>query len=370
VSTATSARLLRQEVPLLATVATAAPFAISRGDWLAYLADPLWAAFLFAWLFAVVVWGAEGLVHHAERLAALTGEPYGTLILTLSITGIEVLAIGVVMVSGAENPTLARDTMFSEVMIVLNGLVGLALLLGGLRHHEQEYNLRGVNAYLSLILALAVFILIVPNFTQSALGPTFTKGQEGFAIIMCLGLYGVFLAIQTGRHRGYFTLPGAQEANGPEPSPGGSALRETALLLAHLVPIVFLVQQLALILNHGLDVLHAPPAIGGLVVAAMVLFPEGLAAVRAALANRLQRSVNILLGSVLATLALTAPAILVIGLIQGVPLVLGVAGAEQPLLMLTLLLSVITFSNGVTNVLQGAVHLMLFLAYLMLLIRN
>lgn len=365
-----AARLARRELPLLVILATAAPFALYHGDWLADLSDGLRAGGLFLWLFAAVMWGAKGLVRHAERLASLVGEPYGTIILTLSVTGIEVLAIAVVMFTGEENPTLARDTMFSEVMIVLNGLVGLTLLLGGLRHHEQEYNLRGVNAYLSLILALAVFILIVPNFTQSAPEATFTRSQEAFVIAMCLGLYGVFLVIQTGRHRGYFTLPGAPEPNGRDLGAPGSALRETALLVAHLVPVVFLVEQLALILNHGLDVLHAPPALGGLTVAVMVLFPEGLAAVRAALANRMQRSVNILFGSVLATLALTAPAILVMGLVQGAPLVLGVAGAEQPLLTITLLLSVVTFSSGVTNILQGAVHLMLFLAYLMLLIRN
>jgi Ca2+:H+ antiporter len=358
---------MRREPALLALLATAAPFAIFHGDWLAELSNPVWAGSLFVWLFGAIAWGAKGLVQHGERLAHLTGEPVGTLILTLAVTGIEVLTIAVVLKTGDNNPTLARDTIFSVTMIVLNGLVGLALLLGGWRHREQEYNLRGVNAFLSLILALAVFILILPNFTASSDGPTFNKVQEKFLIVMCLGLYGVFLAVQTTRHRGYFTLPGVQtECDRPV----GSILAEAALLLAHLAPILFLVEHLGVVLNHGIEVLGAPPVLGGLVIAVMVLFPEGLAAVRAALANHLQRAINILLGSVLATLALTAPAVVIIGLVRRTPVVLGLDGVDQPLLVLTLLLSTITFASGRTNILQGAVHLMLFFAYLMLLIWN
>jgi Ca2+:H+ antiporter len=368
--TAAPARFLRREPALSALVATALPFLVFHGSWLADLSNPLWAGSLFTGLYAVIVWGAKGLVGHAERLATLTGEPYGTLILTLAVTGIEVLTIAVVLVTGGDNPTLARDTLFSVTMIVLNGLVGLALLLGGLRHREQEYNLRGVNAFLSLIVVLAVVILILPNFTGSTDGPTFNRAQEEFLIVMCLGLYGVFLAVQTKRHRGYFVPPGLQTTGENHEGAGGSAWIEVALLIAHLLPIVFLVDHFALILNHGIEVVGAPTALGGLVIAVMVLFPEGLAGVRAALANHLQRAINILLGSVLATLALTAPAVVIIGLLRGTPQLLGVEGAAQPLLALTLLLGTITFASGVTNILQGAVHLMLFLAYLMLLFWN
>ncbi len=363
-------RFLRREPALLALLASAGAFAAFHHAWLADLSNPLWAGALFLWLFALIIWGAQGMVHHAEHLATLTGEPYGTLILTLAVTGIEVLTIAVVLSTGADNPTLARDTMLSVVMIVLNGLVGLALLLGGLRHREQEYNLRGVNAFLAVILALAVFILIMPSHTQSTAGPTFNLPQEEFLIVMCLGLYGVFLAVQTRRHRGYFIPVGVQALDTEGGAQGGSVWVEVALLFAYLVPIVLLIEHLGHIINHGIEVLGAPPALGGLIVAVMVLFPEGLAAVRAALANQLQRAINVLMGSVLATLALTAPAVVVIGLVRGHPMVLGVEGALQPLLMLTLLVSILTFASGVTNILQGAVHLMLFLGYLMLLFWN
>jgi Ca2+:H+ antiporter len=209
----------------------------------------------------------------------------------------------------------------------------------------------------------------MPNFTVSSDGPTFSYIQEVFLIVMCLGLYAVFLGIQTGRHRGYFSQPGSDHhsSSGHKHKHDRSALTSAALMLAHLVPVVFLVEQLAVVLNYGLDEMHAPAPLGGLAVAILVLFPEGLAAVRAAVANHVQRSINILLGSVLATLALTAPAVVILSLLRGAPVVLGVQGPNQPLLALTLALAVVTFSSGKTNVLQGVVHLMLFLAYLMLL---
>ncbi len=354
-------------LPLLAV--TAALFGVFSDHWLGDLSDPVRVSVLFAWLFVAIVWGAISAVRHAERLARYLGEPYGTLVLTLSVQSIEVMTLAMVMLSGLSNPTLARDTIFSVVMIVLNGLLGLSLLLGGWRFHEQEYNLRGVNAYLSLILALAVFALLLPNFTSSGAGPSFTRVQEGFVILMCLGLYGVFLLVQTSRHRGYFVLPQATpETSGGTPGPLGSAATEALALLTYLGLVIFLVRKLALILNHGLEILHAPTALGALVVAVLVLAPEGLSALRAALRNELQRSVNILFGSVLATLALTTASVLIIGLVRHTPVMLGLDGAQQPMLVLTLLLTIITFANGVTNVLQGAIHLMLFSGFMMLIV--
>jgi Ca2+:H+ antiporter len=265
--------------------------------------------------------------------------------------------------------------MFSVVMIVLNGLVGAALLLGGLRYHEQEYNLKGVNAYLSVIVALSVFGMVVPNFTLSTPGPTFSRGQEAFLIVMCVGLYAVFLAIQTTRHRAFF-LDRLEEA--PPAAAAGemhehsSAVRSvphhTLLLVLYLGLVIFLAEKLAVLLDHGIETLGAPTALGALAVAILVLAPEGLAGIQAARANRMQRSVNILLGSVLATLALTIPAVVIIGLARGYTVVLGLEPVEEAMLLLTLLVSMLTFASGRTNVLQGAVHLMLFLSYLMLLV--
>jgi Ca2+:H+ antiporter len=370
-----------REYPLLLIAATAVLFLVFGEHWLADFTDLAWAGFLFAWLFCFIIWGAVRVVHHADHLAELLGEPYGTLILTLSVASIEVVTVAIVMLTGANNPTLGRDTMFAVVMIVMNGLIGLGLLLGGWRYREQEYNLRGANAYLSVILALAVFGLLMPDFTRSTAGPTFSVGQQAFLIVMCLGLYAVFLLIQTRRHRAYFLPPAAAidaveapaaeapagEAHGAPPG-RGAILHHAAMLVLYLAATISLADHLGESLNHGLDDLGAPPALGAFVVAVLVLSPEALGAIKAALANQLQRTVNILLGSVLATLALTIPALLLISLRHGVSLVLGLDGPQGLMLALTLLVSTLTLASGRSNVLQGAVHLMLFLAYLMLVV--
>jgi len=366
--------LLRREVSALAPFITAIVFLLVGERWQGILSDHLVSGLVFAWLFAMIVVGAVAVVRHADGLAILLGEPFGTMILTLSVASIEILTIGIVMTTGEPNPTLARDTMFSVVMIVLNGLVGLALLLGGLRYHEQEYNLQGVIAYLSVIASLAVFGLIVPDFTETTPGPTFSFGQEIFLIVMCLGLYGVFLGIQTTRHRTYFievvhdeaVRKSAHDAH-RESLDVQTLPHHTAFLVGYLAIVIYLAEKLAVLLNHGLDDLGAPPALGALLVAILVLAPEGLGGIYAALANRMQRAVNILLGSVLATLSLTIPSVVVIGLLHGSNVVLGLNNVESIMLALTILVSMLTFASGRTNVLQGAVHMMLFLAYLMLI---
>ena len=367
--------LLRREVSALAPLITCAIFLLVGDRWEGVLPSHLASGLVFVWLFVMIVVGAVAVVRHAEGLAILLGEPLGTIILTLSVTSIEILTIAIVMTTGEPNVTLARDTMFSVVMIVLNGLVGLALLLGGYRYHEQEYNLRGVIAYLSVIASLAVFGLIVPNFTQTTPGPTFSFGQEIFLIVMCLGLYGVFLGIQTTRHRTYFIEVTHDETSSAPPH---DAHREsldvrtlphhTMFLVGYLTIVIYLAEKLAILLNNGLDYLGAPPALGALLVAILVLAPEGLGGMRAALANRMQRAVNILLGSVLATLSLTIPSVVIVGLLHGSNVVLGLDGVESVMLALTIVVGMLTFTSGRTNVLQGAVHMMLFLAYLMLIV--
>jgi Ca2+:H+ antiporter len=365
----------RREAAFFVLAGTAVVFAALGKHRLAGGVETWIGALMFAWLFVVIILGAMSVVRHADCLASRLGEPYGTMILTLAVASIEIMTIGIVMTTGDPNPALARDTMFSVVMIVLNGLVGAALLLGGLRYREQEYNLQGVNAYLSVIVALSVFGLIVPNLTLSIAAGTFSRGQEIFLIVMCVGLYAVFLAIQTTRHRTFFLdrldeVPAAGGASvAHDPLLGVRSTPYHALLLAvDLGLVIFLAEKLAILLDHGIETLGAPPALGALAVAILVLAPEGLAGIQAARANRMQRAVNILLGSVLATLALTIPAVVIIGLAQGSNVVLGLDRVEEAMLVLTLLVSMLTFASGRTNVLQGAVHLMLFLSYLMLLV--
>ncbi len=215
-------RWLKAEGMMIPVVATAAVFVVLGSRWLAILPDVALSAFVFAWLFGMIVVGSMAVVRHADALAEILGEPYGTLILTLSVAAIEIMTLGIVMTTGTPNPVLARDTMFSVVMLVLNGLIGLSLILGALRYKEQDYNLRGANAYLSVIVSLAVFGLVVPNFTFTTPGPTFSGAQEGFLIVMCVGLYVVFLAIQTTRHRSYF-VDLADESTGD-----GGAVTEAA----------------------------------------------------------------------------------------------------------------------------------------------
>jgi Ca2+:H+ antiporter len=360
---------LRQEWPLLVSLATSGLFVAFGKSWLADLSRPAWFVLLLAWLFAVILLSALAVVRHAESLAVRLGEPLGTLVLTLSVIGIEVMMIGALMSSGHGNASLARDAMFAVLMIVLNGMIGLCLLLGGLRYREQAYNLQGVNAFLAVIVPLAVLGLILPDFT-SAPGPTLSPLHSTFFIVMSIGLYGVFLAIQTTRHRDYFLPPSADD----EPREGSHADHEVhtvayhaPLLLAYLAPTVYLAEHIAVPIDYGIHVLHAPPSLGGLLVSVLVLFPESLTAVRAALKNELQRSVNLLLGSVLASISLTVPAALTLGFMTNQTVVLGLDPANAVLLVLTLAVTVLTFSSARTNVLLGAVHALLFLAYLMLI---
>lgn len=367
--------LLRQEWPLLVNITTATLFLVFGSDWLADLSSPLWFTFMLGSLFAVILFSAFAVVRHAEDLAVKLGEPLGTLILTLSVTGIEVMMIAALMYGGHGSSSFARDAMFAVVMLVLNGMVGLTLVLGGLRYHEQTYNLQGANAFLAVIVPLAVLGLVLPTFTSSP-GSTLSPLHATFLIIMSLGLYCVFLAIQTSRHKDYFVAPGLEEAlpglgaGGHNVHEGRSVIYHTSLLFAYLLPLVILSKQLAIPINYGISVLHAPSALGGFLVAVLILSPESLGATRAALANQLQRSVNILLGSVLATISLTIPAVLAIGFITNQSIVLGLDAVDMTLLLLTLMLSMLTFASARTNVLHGAVHLLLFLAYLMLIVEK
>ena len=361
-------RVILAELALVFGVATAAIFLWTGNALVESLEHPGTMGLVFVWLFVAVLWSAISVVRHAECLAIKCGEPYGTLILTLSAISIEVMMISAAMLHGKNNPTLARDMMFAVIMIALNGLIGLSLLLGGLRHREQQYNLQGASAYLNTIMALSVLGLVLPNFTTSMSGPRFSTVQEIFLATTSIGLYIIFLLIQTTRHSAYFT-ESKPEAHTSTDHVGQlrSTFYHTVMLMLYLVVVIVLAEKFAIPLDNSIERWGMPQAFGGAIVAAMVLAPEALSGINAARKNQLQRSVNILHGSVLASIGLTIPAVLTIGFITKRTVTLGIEGGNLPLLLLTLAVSVVTFASGKTNVLQGCIHLVLFAVFLLLI---
>jgi Ca2+:H+ antiporter len=365
---------LREEWLLAVSIGTMLVFFIYGRAWFEDLTGLPWLLFLLLWLVGVMAFTIFAVVRHADVIAARLGEPLGTLVLTLVVTGIESIIIVSTMFAGSGNDTLARDSCYAVVMIVLNGMVGLSLLLGGLRHHEQTYNLQGANAFLALIVPLAALALILPNFTDSTPGPGVSPLHAVFLVSMSIALYAVFLAVQNVRHRQYFISPGASDAAAADQGEGAhsvwsahSTAYHALFLAAYFVPLSALGEEVGTPLNAAIRALGAPSALGGVLVAALVLAPESVTGVRAALANHLQRSVNLLLGSVLATISLTIPAVLCVGLLLGKTVVLGLDAKNIVLLVLTLVMSAMTFATSRTNVLQGAVHVLLFFAYVMLI---
>ena len=360
--------LVRSEFSLIIGVVTAAIFLWFGSRLVENLEHPGAVGVVFLWLFVAVLWSAISVVRHADCLAIKYGEPYGTLILTLSAITIEVMMISAAMLHGKNNPTLARDMMFAVIMIALNGLIGLSLLLGGLRHHEQHYNLQGASAYLNTIMVLAVLGLVVPNFTTSMSGPRFSTEQEVFLATTSIGLYAIFLLIQTTRHSEYFMeSKSAALALGHHRGPMHSTVYHAVMLILYLLVVVVLAEKFAIPLDNSIERFGMPQAFGGAIVAGLVLAPEALSGINAARKNQLQRSVNILHGSVLASIGLTIPAVLTIGMISKRSVTLGIEGGNLPLLLLTLAVSVVTFTSGKTNVLQGCIHLLLFAVFLLLI---
>jgi len=306
-------------------------------------------------------------VHHAEVIAHRVGEPYGTLLLALAITIIEVALIVVLMLAGGPSTAaLARDTVFAAVMIILNGIIGLCLLLGASRHGEQSFGRYGVNASLATLAAIMVLTLVLPNYTTTTPGPVYSASQLGFIAVISLVLYGTFVLVQTVRHRDYFLLPpGTSDDDTHAPPPTNrAAWLSLALLLASLVAVVLLAKSLAPTIEAAVAAAGAPPALVGIIIAALVLLPEGLAALRAARANRLQTSMNLALGSALASIGLTIPAVAIVSLATGWTLTLGIDVKSTVLLVLSLLVATLSLGTGRTTVLQGMVHLVIFAVYL------
>ncbi|MBC7719069.1 MAG: ionic transporter y4hA [Chitinophagaceae bacterium] len=311
-------------------------------------------------------------VHHAEVIAHRLGEPYGTLLLAIAVTTIEVALIVSLMLSGGPATTaLARDTVFAAVMIILNGIIGLCLLAGSSRHGEQSFGLKGVSASLATLAAIAVLTLVLPNFTTTVPGPFYSMSQLAFIAVVSVVLYGTFVLVQTVRHRDYFLPPPGKvnvnnnndEDHAEPPSPG-VALASLALLLACLGGVVLLAKSLAPVIETAVISAGAPKALVGVIIAAVVLLPEGLAAFRAARADRLQTSLNLALGSALASIGLTIPVVALVSITTGWTLTLGLDAKSSVLLMLSLLVTTLSLGTGRTTVLQGVVHLVIFAAYL------
>ena len=362
----------RKEAATLVAIAALIFFMFFGGSLAPDIVGPATSMLLLAVLFCVMLWAAFSVVRHAECLAVILGEPYGTLILTLSVIGIEVALIAAIMIAGADKPALARDTMFSIIMIVLNGLVGLSLVFGGLKHRLQEYNLQGASAYLAVLMPFALLGLVLPSYTQSAPGGQLSVLMAAFLIVMSVLLYGIFLAVQTITHSDIFkhrvsTAAGVDDDDDHHGDHVRSIPYHTVGLVAALLPIVLLSKQLAVYVDFGIGALGAPLAFGGFMIAALILTPEALSAIRSARRNQLQRSVNICLGSSLSTMGLTIPTVLIIGWIINEPVELGLETTEIVMLAATLAVSLVTFMSLRAHALLGAVHLSLFAAYVALL---
>jgi Ca2+:H+ antiporter len=324
---------------------------------------PLLLIVLAACLFA----GVLAAVFHAEVVAHKIGEPFGTLVLAVAVTAIEVaLIVSLMVAGGAETTGLARDTVYAAVMLILNGMVGLCLLFGGGRHGEQSFTATGVSAALATLAAISVLTMVLPNYTITTPGPSYNSSQLIFIAVISLVLYGTFVLVQTVRHREYF-LPqqgAAAEEEHAAPVPTRMAWISGALLLACLGCVVLLAKALSPALEAAVLKMGAPKALVGIIIAAVVLLPEGIAALQAARANRLQTSLNLALGSALASIGLTIPCVAIVALMNGWTLTLGIDVKSTVLLLLSLIVTSLSLTGGRTTIMQGTILLTICAVYL------
>lgn len=330
--------------------------------------DALWLIILMA---VLLIGSVITAVHQAEVVAHKVGEPLGTLILAVCVTIIEVaLIVSIMLSAGEDGGLIARDSVFAVIMIVMNGVIGISILLGCLRHHILSFRVEGSNSGLTVLIAMTFMILIVPNFTTTTLGPTFSDSQLMFAGVLSLVLYGTFVFVQTVRHRDYFLQQNEPELKGSASNVIAPSNTKTfvsgILLLISLVAVVLLAKALSPSIELAIDMMGAPRAVVGIAIALLVLLPEGVAATRAAINNRLQNSLNLSIGSALASIGLTIPAVAFVSIVFDLPISLGVDALGMTFLGLTFLLSILTIAIGRATVLQGAVHLVVFAAYLFL----
>ncbi len=340
---------------LLFGVATASGF----GD--AFASNPVGIATAVL-LVPALIGAVFAAVYHAEDVAHITGEPIGTLVLTIAVTVIELALIVSLMLTGKATPTLVRDTVFAVILIVTTGLVGLCILVGGLRYREQTFDVTSAKIYLAMLIVLTTLTIILPNYTSSAPEHFYSEIQLVFISIATVALYLVFLFTQTVLHRDYFT----GERNAPKEVPARKSKLLTAsfFLCVALVAVVLLAKLFAVVISAGVSAIGAPAGVTGVIIALIVLTPEAIAAVTAASRDNLQKSLNLALGSSLATIGLTIPAIAAANIILQKPLILGLEPRDLALVMMTLAASILTFGTGRTNVLFGFLHLVIFGTFL------
>ncbi|MEB4592359.1 ionic transporter y4hA [Candidatus Thiothrix sp. Deng01] len=355
-----------QRSPAWALIAPIVTLLLLAGQLGPFGLDGWYSAMLGASLMLSII----AAVHHAELLAYGIGEPLGTLVLALAITVIEVsLIVSVMLATDGGATMLARDTVFATVMIILNLIIGLSFVIGCYRFGEQRFILPGVSTALTTLSAIVVLALILPNFTTSTSGPHYTDSQLGFVAIVSLVLYGVFIFVQAVRHRDYFLVqPTRQEAKQQPDMPIKTLLTSGIFLILSLVGVVSAAKLLSPMVKGFVAAWGAPEALVGIIIALIVLMPEGFASLRAAANNQLQTSLNLALGSALATIGLTIPTVAVVAITLDMSLVLGLESKSIILLTLTLFIASLSMSTGRVTVMQGTVHIVLFLTYLFMTI--
>jgi Ca2+:H+ antiporter len=343
----------------------AVPFAALGADLALHgRAGPLAAVALIVALVAAVL----ASVHHAEVVALRVGEPFGAILLALAVTVIELGLIVSIMLGDQPEPTLMRDTIHAVVVLVLHGMAGLCIVVGALRHREQEFRTQGAHAYLIVLLPMVAITLVLPNFTTSAPGPYYTGTQLAFVSLACLLLWLAFTFVQTVRHREHF-LPHQPAAAEPAARPGPRLTAASlGLLLVALVAVVLLAKGVSPFIQAGVAAAGAPPALVGVIVAAIVLLPEGMTALRAARDDQLQTSINLALGSGVASIGLTVPTVSLVAWWTGSPMELGVSPGGAVLLALSFMMAMITYGTGRASLLSGVVHLILLATWLFLIV--
>lgn len=338
--------------------AVALAIAATAGIWNSAVAQPL--------LVLTVLGGVFASVHHAEVIAHRVGEPYGSLVLAIAITVIEVALIVAMMLQGGETAsTLARDTVFATAMIILNGIVGLCLLLGASRHGEQQVVRQGMAVSLVCLAAIIVLTLLLPNYTTSVPGPFYSSAQLVFVAMASLVIYGTYVFVQSVRHREYFLQNHDDDSATPAPLPSAQQCWLSLLqLLLSLTTVVLSAKLLSPSLERMISAIGAPLGLLGILVASLVLMPEAAASLRAARSNKLQTAMNLAFGSALATIGLTIPVVSMLSLWLDIPLALGIDPKSTILLCLSLFIASLSFGTGRTTILQGVVHLVIFATYL------
>lgn len=349
-------------------------FMLFGGDLLGGILNPLTATWVFLLLFITILAASFGVVREADHLAEQLGEPYGTLILTLSIVSIEVILIASVFLGPGQFPTIGRDSIFAVMMIIMNLVMGICLIAGASRHGDQEFNAQGAVSYLSMIVLLTAIALILPNYTTTP--GEFSVTQAWGIALLVIALYGAFLWMQMRSHRRLFIQPPAGAMSVPpaqkvanEQASSSNAIDVRAMvirscvLLGLILPIVLLAHYLAAVTDYGIAAAGAPAAVGGVLIAIIVFTPESITAVKAAMNNEMQRAINLCLGAFVSTVGLTVPAVLIIGLTTGKQVIMGISNAEMLLFAITLVLSMLSFNGQRTSPLQGYMHLTVFAVF-------